>query len=298
MSVRFGFGLGTQQVLRTPTDLNDVVDGLEEFGFDSLWLSERVTGPPLDPLATMGYVAGRSSRLKFGTSVLVLPGRNPVLLAKELATLDVLSQGRLLLAFGLGIADPGEQQAFGVQRAERGALFEEALPLMRRLWREEDVTHHGDNFHVDGITLHPRAVGRMEAWHSGNSPSELRRTGRLADGWLGSLLTPEEAGRARETIQEQAAQHDRKIDDDHFGATVIYAHDAFPPGLVELVERRRPGRPPEEVVARGADALVSLLEGHVAAGLSKFVVVPSEPSRSSWRDELGWLSSLVHPLQD
>lgn len=297
MSVRFGFGLGTQQVLQTPTDFNDVVDGLEEFRFDSLWLSERVTGPPLDPLAAMGYVAGRTSRLKFGTSVLVLPGRNPVLLAKELATLDVLSNGRLLLAFGLGIVDPQEQQAFGVQRAERGPLFEEALPLMRRLWREEEVTHHGDRFHVDGLTLQPRPVGRMEAWLSGSSPAELRRTGRLADGWLGSLLTPAEAGQAREAIQEEAAQHDRKIDDDHFGATVLYAHDAFPPGVLALVEKRRPGRPPEEVVARGGDALVSLLKGHVKAGLSKFVVVPSEPTQS-WHEELGWLSSLVHPLQD
>lgn len=297
MSVRFGFGLGTQQVLQTPTDLNEVVDGLEEFRFDSLWLSERVTGPPLDPLATMGYVAGRTSRLKFGTSVLVLPGRNPLLLAKELATLDVLSNGRLLLAFGLGIVDPKEQQAFGVQRTERGPLFDEALPLMRRLWRESDVTYHGAHFQVDGVTLQPRPVGRMEAWHSGNSPSELRRTGRLADGWLGSLLTPEEAGKAREAIQDEAAQHDRKIDDDHFGATVIYAHDAFPPGVLELVAKRRPGRSPEEVLARGGEALVSLLKGHVEAGLSKFVVVPSEPTRS-WHDELGWLSSLVHPLQD
>src|SRR5918998_6068961 len=134
MSVRFGVGLGTQQVLRTPADLTEVVDGLEEFRFDSLWLSERVTGPTLAPVATMGYVAGRTTRLKFGTSVLVLPGRNPVLLAKELATLDVLSDGRMLPAVGLGVADPREQQAFGVAREERASLFDEVLPLLRRLW--------------------------------------------------------------------------------------------------------------------------------------------------------------------
>lgn len=167
MSVRFGFGLGTQQVLAAPEDLAEVVDCLEEFRFDSLWLSERVTGPPLDPLAAMGYIAGRTSKLKFGTSVLVLPGRNPVLLAKELATLDVLSKGRLLLAFGLGVVDAQEQQAFGVQRAERSPWLDEALPLMRRLWREEGVTHHGERFDVDGLTLQPRSVGWMEAWQTG-----------------------------------------------------------------------------------------------------------------------------------
>lgn len=297
MSVRFGFGLGTQQVLRTPEDFAEVVEGLEEFRFDSLWLSERATGPPPDPLAAMGFVAGRTSTLKFGTSVLVLPGRNPVLLAKELATLDVLSKGRLLLAFGLGVVDAREQQAFGVQRAERSPWLDEALPLMRRLWRESEVTHHGERFDVDRLTLQPRPVGRMEAWLSGSSPGEYRRTGRLADGWLGSLLTPTEAAAAVTTIQAAAAEHGRRIDDDHFGATVLYTHREIPTGVIELLAKRRPGVAPQDVVACGDDALVSLLSRHVEAGLSKFVVVPTEPP-GSWRDEIGWLSCLIHPLQD
>lgn len=121
--------------------------------------------------------------------------------------------------------------------------------------------------------------------------------GGLADGWLGSLLTPTEAAAARATIRGEATQHDRRIDDDHFGATVLYAHKEFPPGVLELLAKRRPGVAPEDVVACGDDALVSLLSRHVEAGLSKFVVVPTEPPRS-WREELSWLASLVHPLQD
>ena len=118
MKIRVGYGFGVR------TSLNDagfatVVDALESLRFDSLWLSERIGGEAPDPLVAMSFAAGRTTRLKFGMSVMVLPGRNPVVLAKELATLDRLSGGRLLPAFGLGVADPHEQQAFGVARDER-----------------------------------------------------------------------------------------------------------------------------------------------------------------------------------
>src|SRR5581483_12414852 len=111
-----------------------MVDELERLRFDSLWLSERLTGLAPDPLIGLAVAAGRTRRLKFGTSVLVVPGRNPVILAKELASLDVLSGGRMLPAVGLGAVRPAEQAAFGVAREARAAWFEEALPLMRELW--------------------------------------------------------------------------------------------------------------------------------------------------------------------
>src|SRR3954454_21832836 len=102
--VRIGYALGTR------TRLNDdgfstVVDSLERLRFDSLWLSERISGDAPDPVVGMAFAAGRTTRLKFGMSVMVLPGRNPLLVAKALASLDRLSNGRLLPAFGLGAAD-------------------------------------------------------------------------------------------------------------------------------------------------------------------------------------------------
>lgn len=297
MSVRFGVGLGTQQLLTAAGDFAEIVDLLEELRFDSLWLSERVTGPVLDPLAAMGYVAGRTQGLKFGTSVLVVPGRNPVLLAKQLATLDVLSGGRLLLAMGLGAVDPDEQQAFGVERAERGPWFDEALPLMRRLWREREVSHQGERFRYDNLTIEPRPVGRMETWLGGSSPAQYRRAGRLADGWIGSLLTAEQAAEARTAIEEAASQHDRKIDDDHFGATVLYAHDDYSPAVIDFLTKRRPGVSPELLVPSGSGGLVSLLRAYIDVGLSKFVLVPTTPP-ASWRQEIEWLAAVVHPLQD
>src|SRR5687767_6585572 len=150
MKVRVAFGLGVGSTLVDGGRYGDLVDQLEDRGWDSLWLSERVNGPAPDPLAALAFAAGRTRRLKLGTSVLVVPGRNPVLLAKELATIDRLSGGRLLPAVGLGAPDPLEHQAFGVSREERAAWFDEALPLMRRLWTGEPVHHDGPRFHLDG----------------------------------------------------------------------------------------------------------------------------------------------------
>ena len=115
MKIRIGFALGTGGMGHDER-FDELLDGLERLGFDSLWLSERVTSPIYDPLIGLAYTAGRTRRLKFGTSVLVLPGRNPALLAKELASLDRISGGRLLPAFGLGLDEPAERQAFGVER--------------------------------------------------------------------------------------------------------------------------------------------------------------------------------------
>ena len=125
----------------------------------------------------------------------MLPGRNPVVLAKELATLDRLSGGRLLPAFGLGVADPHEQQAFGVAREERAAWFDEALPLIRRLWLEDVVDHDGPRFHFEGLRVLPKPVQQPpDVWLGGIAPSELRRVGRLGDGWLPSFIMPDEVG--------------------------------------------------------------------------------------------------------
>jgi probable F420-dependent oxidoreductase len=189
VKVRIGFALGTQG-LRDETALDGLVDALERLGFDSLWLSERLTGTAPDPLIGLAYAAGRTRRLKLGTSVLVLPGRNPAILAKELASLDRLSAGRLLVALGLGASDPAEHQAFGVASNERGPWVDEVLPLLRRLWTEDRVDHDGPRFHYEGLTVRPRPIQQpIDLWLGGLAPAALRRIGRLADGWLPSSCT-------------------------------------------------------------------------------------------------------------
>lgn len=285
MKVRIGYGFGVR------TRLNDdgfatVVDALERLRFDSLWLSERIGGEAPDPLVAMAFAAGRTTRLKFGMSVMVLPGRNPVVLAKELATLDRLSNGRLLPAFGLGVADPHEQQAFGVDRAERAALFDESLAVLRACWSGEPVTHHGARFHYDDLRVQPAPrQAHLDVWLGGIAPSELRRVGRLADGWLPSFVTPDDAARGREVIEGVLAEHGRTIDDDHYGALIPYATGPVPEALLAGLAKRRPDlADPSVLVPRGWDQLLAMIDRFVAAGITKFVILPlTEPgSPDEW----------------
>ena len=284
MKVRVGYGLGTQPIASPETRFPALVAALEREGFDSLWLSERITSDALDPVVACTYAAACSANLKLGFSVLVLPGRNVAVLAKELATLDVLSRGRLLPAFGLGIADEREQRAFGVGRGERAAMFDDALSTLRRLWDGEEV---------DGVAVRPRPAQRpMDVWLGGRAPSELRRVGRRADGWLPSFTTPADAVAGRAVIEQAAADAGRAIDPEHWGALVPYARQELPAATVEALRRRRPDADPAEVVPVGVPAVRALLERFVDVGFSKFVLVPvAEPT--SWDDEVGEVAEVL-----
>ena len=294
--IRIGYALGTR------TKLNDngfsiVVDALERLGFDSLWLSERIGGDAPDPLVGMAFAAGRTSHLKFGMSVMVLPGRNPIVLAKELATLDRLSNGRLLPAFGLGVADPHEQQAFGVERGARAKLFDEALAVLRGAWAPGTLTHHGDHFDYDDLRVQPKPLqSQLDVWLGGIAPSELRRVGRLADGWLPSFVTPDDAARGREAIEASLAEHDRHIDVDHYGALISYSSGPIPQQVVELLARRRPDLDdPTVLVPHGWDALMDTIDRFVAVGTTKFVILPIvEPSTpAEWVEHLEHAAPIV-----
>jgi probable F420-dependent oxidoreductase len=298
VKIRIGLGLGTQTLAGDAERFAGFVDALETRGFDSLWLSERLTTEAPDPLVALAVAAGRTRKLKLGTSVLVVPGRNPVVLAKELATLDRLSGGRLLPAVGLGAPVPAEHRAFGVERGQRAGLFDEAVGLMRRLWTEDDVHHDGEHFHLDGVTLRPRPVqDPIDVWLGGTSPSELRRTGRLGDGWLPSFTVPSEVETGWATITEVATRHDRAIEDEHLGALVLYTRGGLPDAVARVVGSRRPELDPREVVPDGVGNLRRQLERFVAVGASKFVVVPLiEPD--DWGTELDELVAEVKPLEN
>ena len=303
MKVRIGFSLGTAGMGTDGVDgIGALVDDLERLGFDSLWLSERITGPAPDPLPALAFAAGRTTRLKLGTSVLVVPGRNPMLLAKELATVDRLSNGRLLPAVGLGAPDPMEHQAFGVQREERAALFDEVLPLLRRLWTEEAVDHDGPRYQLKAATVLPRPVQQpIDVWLGGLAPSELRRVGRLGDGWLPSFVTPDDVVEKRPVVEAAAAAAGREMDPEHWGALLIYGPPASGTGnglddrLAAVIERRRPGLDPAELVPSGHDALRIQCERFIERGFSKLVVLPAFPV-TSYAEELELLAATVLPL--
>ena len=204
----------------------DTVELLERDGWDSLWLSDIATGAGVAPLPMLAAVAARTERLKLGTSVLNAPPRNPLLLAKELATVDVISRGRLFPAFGIGQANELELAALGLARDERGARLEECLHVIRELWRGDAVTFHGRFTTLDGVTLSPRPTRpRIEPWLGGSTPAAVRRVGRIADGWLASQVTPETFAELVEVLRASAAAADRSVPEDHFG-TVLFVEDA------------------------------------------------------------------------
>ena len=297
MKVRIGFGLGTLGATTDAGAFGALIDALEGLRFDSLWLSERATGPTLDPLVALSVAAGRTTKLKLGTSVQVLPGRNPVLLAKEWASLDVLSGGRALPAFGLGVVDPVEQQAFGVAREERASRFDEALGVMRRLWTEDTIDHDGQWFHYEGVGIGIRPVQQPpDVWLGGRSPGELKRVGRLSDGWLPSFQSPAEVQAGQAVVMEAAAAAGRAIDPEHWGALVAYSPTELPPAVLEAIGKRLSGVNAAEVVPIGHEALRRTLEGFIEVGFSKLVPVPFGATITDWDAELTALAAATLDL--
>ena len=298
MKIRVGFGLGTRSFTNDHSTFDPFVDALEELEFDSLWLSERLGGECPDPLVGLAYAAGRTKRMKFGFSVMVLPGRNLAVLAKELASLDRLSNGRLLPAFGLGVADVHEQAAFGVDRKQRAKMFNEALPLLKRMWEDEPVNHQGDFYNYEGVDLLPKPTQQpMDIWLGGAADVELRRCGRFGDGWLPSFCTPERASDGWRLVNEAAEENERFMDPEHFGVLVPYSHGELPSSYKAILDRRAPGIDPQEIIPVGHQGLRAQLERFVEGGASKFVpILVGEPD--DWFAELEGVDEVVLPSQN
>ena len=298
MKIRVGFGLGTRSFTNDHSTFDPFVDSLEKLGFDSLWLSERLGGECPDPIVGLAYAAGRTQKMKFGFSVMVLPGRNLAVLAKELASLDRLSNGRLLPAFGLGVADVHEQAAFGVQRKERAKMFNEALPLLKRMWEDGPVTHQGEFYNYEDVDLLPKPTQKpMDIWLGGAADVELRRCGRFGDGWLPSFCTPEMAADGWKVVNEAADEHERFMDPEHFGVLVPYSHGELPDSYRTILDRRAPGIDPQEIIPIGHKGLKEQLERFIEVGASKFVpILVGEPE--NWFAELEGVAEAVLPIQN
>src|SRR5215510_8708745 len=292
--MKIRIGVGTAGAAATPGGLAEIVTGLDELGFDSLWLSEVLTGPVLDPVVGLAWAAASNPRLKVGTTML-LPGRNVLRLAKQLASLDVLSKGRLLVTLVPGLTYAPERDAIGVEPKQRGAVIDEALPLLRRLWAGETVSHDGLAGRFRDVKLSPVPVQQpLEVWLGGNVPAALERCGRLSDGWLPSLCTPDEAAQGREVIETAAAKAGRSISNEHFGMSIGYATALIDAATARVMTARRPRS--LELTPVGLPALRKRIEEFIAVGFSKFVVRPLT-APASWRTELDALAAAVGDLQ-
>jgi probable F420-dependent oxidoreductase len=299
MKVRIGVSLGPAG---RPDQFAAAVDLLEQEGVDSLWLPENVYSPSVEPFTGMAFALARTQKLKAGSGISVLPGRHPVLVAKQLTSLAGLAPARVLPVFGLQPALPAERPLFPVPAKQRAAVFDESLTLLRLLLTTENVTFHGEFFTVDGAQIGaqigPRPAKPLDIWLGGSAPAGLRRVGRLADGWLGSLLTPAEAKDAIATINQAAADAGRAVDDDHFGLSLPVALDgAIPESITTSIRRRRPDTDPRRLVAQGWDGARSMIEQYVEAGLSKFVVRPAATPQQPFAAFVDGFVTKLKPLQ-
>jgi probable F420-dependent oxidoreductase len=293
MKVRIGVSLGASG---TPGEFEAAVELLEAARVDSLWLPENVYGPAIDPFTGMTFALAKTTRLKVGSGISVLPGRHPVLVAKQLASLAGLAPGRVLPVFGLQPALAAERTLFPVPPGQRGAVFDEALTLLRLMLTSTKVTFHGTFFTVEGASAGPLPAKPLDIWLGGSAPAGLRRIGRLADGWLGSFLTPAEARDAVATINAAADEAGREIEQDHFGTSLAIAFDGIPDTLAAAAKRRRPDIDPAALIADGWAGARDMISAFTDAGLSKFVVRPAVPP-ASFENFLEGFTRELMPLQ-
>jgi probable F420-dependent oxidoreductase len=283
LKIRFAVSVGAGA--GDPDKFGADVAEIEALGFDTLWLSDVPLGATIDPIVGLAYAAAMTSTLKLGANIVPI-GRNPLTLAKSLAQIDQLSQGRLLLSFVVGLD-------------QRGRTLEVVTSLLRSWWTGEAVSHgdeHGP-YSFSEVASPSRSYQQpLEVWFGGSGPAALTRAGRFADGWLGSAMSAEEANAARQRIEQAAAESGRTVDPQHFGLSIPYASQEPEPRTVELLRSRRPDADLASLLPIGPESLRRLLNAHVEAGLSKFVVRSVDRGETRHR-ALSELADVLLPLQ-
>ncbi|MEU7899677.1 TIGR03619 family F420-dependent LLM class oxidoreductase [Nonomuraea sp. NPDC049152] len=215
----------------------------EEAGFESLWVGDHIALPSelggdtdrrLEAVVAVAHLAALTKRVRLGFGVLVLPQRQPVLLAKQLSSIDVLSQGRLIVGVGVGYVEP-ELEAMGVSPADRGARTDEYLSAMRGLWEEGGPAFKGRFISYEGVFQRPRPVQEPHPpiVVGGRSPAAFRRAIQTANGWYGVYLDPDGAAEALTGLRAVADQYERPNALGELEITVT------PPGPIDLETAER-----------------------------------------------------------
>jgi len=258
------------------------VDLCEQGGIDSIWQTDRLISrqPILECMTALAAIAGRTRRIKFGVNVVSVAMRDPVLLAKQCATIDVLSAGRLLPGFGIGSPRGPEWTAMHLDPKTRGRTTDEALEIISRLWAGEALDYDGKHFKLTGASISPLPVQPdLPMWIGGSSDAAVRRTAKYGTGWQAGSETPETVGDVIAAIKAALPAAGRSIDEDHYGAAFAYRFGgADEPGVARLMERyrERTGRDARDHFAfGGADEIMERLAAYIDAGASKFILRPA-----------------------
>jgi probable F420-dependent oxidoreductase len=253
-------------------------------------------------MTTFGMIAGRTERLKFGMNAIVVSLRDPLILAKECASLDYLSGGRLLPVFGVGGETNPEFRATNRSPKGRGPQSDEALDIMAALWTGEPVTYAGKYYQYDEAVISPKPVqDPLPLWIGGSSEAAIRRTARIGKGWLAGLQSPAQVKPVVEAIREQSAAAGRPLDDDHYGAGFGFRFGSTDEPLVQrqaAALARVPGAPdPGDYIAVGtAETIGSRVREYIDAGISKFVLRPIAESDEDSLAQSRRLTEEVIPL--
>ena len=280
-TIAAGIGL-MEYPFRTASGFWRWVDLCEHGGVDSIWQSDRLVSraPILECMTALAAVAGRTRRVKFGVNVVAVAMRDPVLLAKQCATIDVLSEGRMLPGFGIGSPRGPEWDAMHLDRTTRGRKTDEALEIISRLWKGEKLTYAGKHFRLTSASISPLpSQADLPMWIGGSSDAAVRRTARYGTGWQAGSETPETVGRVIAAIKDAAARVGRSIDEDHYGAAFAYRFgDADDPGVAKAMEyyEARTGRDASAHFVFGdADAIIERMAGYIENEACKFILRPA-----------------------
>ena len=257
------------------------VDVCDNGGVDSIWQSDRIIDPipNLEAMSVMAALAGGSKNLKFGMNVASLGLRNPILTAKQCATIDVLSEGRLLPAFGIGSALSRDYTATGTPTKGRGKRTDEGLEIMSRLWREDNVSFSGDYYQLDNATIAPKPVQNpLPLWVGGSAKQAIERTARWGTGWQAGIENAADVKPVIAAIKARAKELDRKIADDHFGAGFGFRFGSPDEPIVQKYNEglaKRLGREPEGFTAvGGVEEMMAVVHDFHDAGVHKFILRP------------------------
>jgi probable F420-dependent oxidoreductase len=305
VAVRIGLGLAGFP-FDGPRDFWHWIELCEEGGIDSLWQSDRLVSrqPQLESISTMAALAGGTTRLKFGMSVTVVSFRDPLVLAKECATIDYLSGGRLLPAFGVGPDMAPEWKATGIPKQRRGARADEALLLMSRLWSEEVVSFDGEFHHYEDVSIAPRPIQQpLPLWIGGSSPAAVRRTATLGTGWLAGIQTAAQVAPVVAAIRKAAVEAGRPIDPEHYGAGFPFRFGAPEDAVVQRAARLFSAFSSESefevdryVTVGDAETILDRVAEYRAAGISKFVLRPMAESSGDLLEQTRRLEAEVLPV--
>jgi alkanesulfonate monooxygenase SsuD/methylene tetrahydromethanopterin reductase-like flavin-dependent oxidoreductase (luciferase family) len=298
MGVRIGTGVG-RFVFDDVSAFREWIDLCEGSAIDSVWQSDRILSnePFHEPLSLLAVVAGATRRLKIGMNAVVLGFRDPVTFARQCASIDHLSEGRLLPVIGVGNGGLEAWKATGRSPAGRGQRANEALEVITRLWAEEKVSFVGESIRVEDATISPRPVQQpLPLWIGGSSRAAILRTVKYGTGWLAGLQDVDGAIATAAEIRAEADAQSRPIPHDHYGATVLYRIETAEEAARKSESAEAPLRTASRLVVSGpAEALVEHFAAYARGGITKFVAIPVARDQRDVFEQTRRLAELVIP---